>query len=131
MVSVCKYDKHRYKLTLEPLLLFSFLTVLRNVCWDVSFSSKISKQFSCQPEIKSNLHQNISELNEAFWLTYYYIRSTNLNYFMLKQLTLAPTKMFRLPWLNEKNCPFGCFPIHLSKTCALHFLQIENKQNMP
>ena len=23
--------------------------------------------------------------------------------------------------LNEKNCPRGCFLIHLSKTCALHF----------
>ena len=44
----------------------------------------------------------------------YHIHLTNLNHFLIKQLTLAPTKMFRLPWLNEKNYPHGCFPIHLS-----------------
>ena len=39
--------------------------------------------------------------------------------------------MFRLPWLKEKNYPRGCFPIHLSKSCALHFFEVENKQSMP
>ena len=61
----------------------------------------------------------------------YYIHLKNLNHFLIKQLTLAATKMFRLTWLNEKNYPRDCLPIHLSKTCTLHFFEIENKQNMP
>ena len=48
----------------------------------------------------------------------------------MKQLTLVPTRMFYLPWLNEKNYPRGCVPIHLSRLCAFHFFEIENKQNM-
>ena len=40
------------------------------------------------------------------------------------------TKMFRLPLLNERNYPRGCSPIHLSRLCALHFSEIENKQNI-
>ena len=48
---------------------------------------------------------------------------------MIRQLTLSPTEMFRFPWLNEKNYPRDCFPIHLSKSWALHFFEIENKQN--
>ena len=67
---------------------------------------------SCQLGVKSNLHQNISAPNEAFWLTYYYTHLTNLNHFVIKQLTLVPTKMIRLSWLNEKNYLHGCSPIH-------------------
>ena len=44
----------------------------------------------------------------------------------IKQLTLLPIKMFRLPWLNEKNYPRGCSPIHV-RLCTLNFFEIENK----
>ena len=61
----------------------------------------------------------------------YYIHLASLYHFVIKQLTLAPTKMFRLPLLNKKYYPRGCSPIHLNRLCALHFSEIENKQNMP
>ena len=36
-----------------------------------------------------------------------------------------------LAMTERKNYPHCCFPIHLSRLCALHFFEIENKQNMP
>ena len=58
------------------------------------------------------------------------INLQNSNHFVIKQLTLAPTKMFCLSWLKEKNYPRDFFPVHVSKSRALHVFEIENKQNM-
>ena len=44
----------------------------------------------------------------------------------MKKFTLVPTKMFHLPWLNKKNYPRGCCPIHF-RLCILHFFEIESK----